>query len=127
MLEAWKMLLDYRKWLFYKIQRLLTKVFLYRADDGAKAAVHLLDAARQTGEKKKTAANIAFNYSETLFEWMASFGNEWRGERASRAMVQLHEMANGGVGEGKSRTAPLNGVEIYMKVQISPGMVWNVR
>jgi len=38
-------------------------------------------------------------------------------------MVQLHEMANGGVGEGKSRTAPLNGVEIYMKVQISPGMV----
>jgi len=90
---------------FYKIPQLLTKVFLHRADDGAKAAVHLLDAARQTGEtKKRTAANIAFNYSETLFEWMASLGNEWRGERAGRAMVQLHEMANGGIGEGKSRT-----------------------
>ena len=73
---------------------------LISADDGAKATTRLLEAATQKGEAKKTAANIAFDFNGPLFGWMASPGNEWRGKRAGKAMVQLHGMANGGIGEG---------------------------
>jgi len=60
-----------------------------------------LDAATGKGKgNAKSAANIAFDFSGSLFQWMASPGNEWRGKRTAKAMVQLHGMANGGIGEG---------------------------
>ncbi|KAG5730173.1 O-demethylpuromycin-O-methyltransferase [Termitomyces sp. T112] len=68
------------------------------ADDGAKATTRLLDAA-DVLSAGKTAANIAFGSTQSLFEWMHNPGNEWRGKRAGKAMVQLHSMANEGVGE----------------------------
>ncbi|KAG6860475.1 hypothetical protein C0995_010766 [Termitomyces sp. Mi166 len=68
------------------------------ADDGAKATTRLLEAA-DLQSAGKTAANIAFGSSQSLFEWMHNPGNEWRGKRAGKAMVQLHSMANEGVGE----------------------------
>jgi len=76
----------------------------HRVDDGAKATIHLLDAATfQGGENQKTAANIGFGFNGSIFNWMTSPGNEWRGKRAGNAMVQLHSMANGGIGEGISK------------------------
>ncbi|KAF8057596.1 S-adenosyl-L-methionine-dependent methyltransferase [Lyophyllum atratum] len=71
------------------------------ADDGAKATTRLLEAA-DLQSSGKTAANIAFGSSQSLFEWMHNPGNEWRGKRAGKAMVQLHSMANMGVGEDYS-------------------------
>lgn len=98
--RAWKTLSAYRKCLssFFFLQKLS---HCHRADDGAKATIHLLGAATFQGrENQKTAANIGFGFNGSIFNWMASPGNEWRGKRAGNAMVQLHGMANGGIGEG---------------------------
>jgi hypothetical protein len=71
-------------------------------------------ATRIPDDKKKTAKNFAFNSTMGLFEWMASPGNEWRGKRAGKAMVQLHGMANGGIGEGKSHS--LTSVVLFLMI-----------
>ncbi|KAJ7583558.1 S-adenosyl-L-methionine-dependent methyltransferase [Mycena floridula] len=67
------------------------------ADDAAKAAIQLPIAAMR--DETRTAANIAFDTTLSAFEWMASPGNEWRGRRAGKAIVQLHRMSNSGIGE----------------------------
>ncbi|KAH9487380.1 O-methyltransferase gedA [Psilocybe cubensis] len=73
------------------------------ADDGAKSTTRLLEAATGKGkESSKTAANIAFGFDGSVFQWMSSPGNEWRGKRTAKAMVQLHGMANGEIGEDYS-------------------------
>lgn len=59
-----------------------------------------MDAGRFQGwANRKTAANIAFGFNDFIFTWMASPGNEWRGKRAGKAMIQLHGMANEDNGE----------------------------
>jgi len=60
-----------------------------------------LDAATGKGKgNAKTAANIAFDFSESFFQWTASPGNEWRGKRTAMAVVQFDGVANESIGEG---------------------------
>jgi len=100
----------------------LTKFLSYchRTDEAAKATVHLLDVATcQERGNRKTAANIAFGFDGSIFTWMASPGNEWRGKRTGNAMVQLHNMSNEGMGKGMLRISSCG--DIYQKLQISLG------
>lgn len=78
-----------------------------RCDEGFKATSYLLDAARvshaangDAPKKKLPAVNIAFDFSSTVFDWMSSPGDAWRGKRMGEAMQQLHRMANVHVAEG---------------------------
>lgn len=78
---------------------------LRRGDEGFKATAYLKEAAApaEEGSKEVPGTNIAFGFSETVFEWMASPGNAWRGQRMGKAMQQLHRMANGNVITGTTR------------------------
>jgi hypothetical protein len=83
--------------------------YIRSGDDGFRATSRLLDAAKvgpisSSGEelpqKKTPAINIAFEFSDSIFEWMSSPEQAWRGERLGKAMQQLHGMANNNVSEG---------------------------
>jgi len=85
-----------------------------------------LDAARFQGwANRKTAANIAFGFNDFIFTWMASPGNEWRGKRAGKAMIQLHGMANEDNGEGMRYVLPEAGTSIDQNYRLSLGGVCN--
>jgi len=70
-----------------------------------RASSRLLDAARTTipgdaGQKKRSALSIAYNFSGSIFEWISSPEEAFRGKRMDEAMLQLHRMANFHVSEG---------------------------
>ena len=65
-----------------------------RCDEGFKATSYLLEAAKpeMRNEKKLSACNIAFNFPNSVFQWMAESG--WRGRRMGKAMQELHYVTN---------------------------------
>jgi hypothetical protein len=69
-----------------------------------------LDAAKTitpgNAEKNITAANIAFNFSGSIFDWMSRPEEAWRGKRLGKAMQQFDHTFNPNVSEGRTeRTA----------------------
>ncbi|EKM48202.1 uncharacterized protein PHACADRAFT_214909 [Phanerochaete carnosa HHB-10118-sp] len=73
-------------------------------DDEFKSAAHLVETARAAGntggKKTKAAFHVAFGFDRPVFEWYSDPAQVWRGQRMSRAMEQLHRMANGNVVTG---------------------------
>jgi hypothetical protein len=73
-----------------------------RGDEGFRAASRLLDAAKvpPPGQKILPAGNIAFGFSGTVFDWMATPEQAWRAERLGKAMQQLDKSTNIHASEG---------------------------
>lgn len=44
--------------------------------------------------------NIAFGFSGSVFEWMSTPEQAWRGQRVGKAMQQFHRAVNSNVSEG---------------------------
>lgn len=81
-------------------------------DEGFRSTSRLVDAAKldpanspanslDKPKKGLPAANIAFGFDTTIFEWMASPEQTWRTERLGKAMQQLHSVANVHVADGE--------------------------
>lgn len=52
------------------------------------------------------ASNIAFGFSGSIFEWMSTPEQAWRGKRVGTAMLQVNQTANAHIAEGNlSRTS----------------------
>jgi hypothetical protein len=84
----------------------------HSCDEAFWASSRLLDAAKITGpvgkdNKKLPAVNIAFDFSGSVFEWMARPEESYRGKRMGEAMQQLHRVGNINVSKGIKRDQSL--------------------
>lgn len=77
----------------------------YSGDEAFRATSRLIDAAKVNpsaapDQKALPAVNIAFDFPGSVFSWMSTPENAWRGKRLGEAMQQLHRMANQNVSDG---------------------------
>lgn len=85
----------------YKVYMQTLTILFSRGDEGFRATSRLIDAAKISGSGKRVpAVNIAFDFDISVFSWMSSPDQAWRGARLGKAMQQLHSVANIHVSEG---------------------------
>jgi hypothetical protein len=73
----------------------------FRTDDAFRAASHFTEVAKaSTAGRRLPAHAAAYGYNSTIFEWMSTPEQAWRGQRVGRAMVQSHTFANKHIAEG---------------------------
>ncbi|KIY52058.1 hypothetical protein FISHEDRAFT_70293 [Fistulina hepatica ATCC 64428] len=72
------------------------------SDEGFRAASRLLAVAKiPAAEKQRPALPLAYGFEADVFDWMAT--EPWRGQRLTKAIQQLHKVANSNVSESQAR------------------------